>query len=205
MQMSKGPSIARRLLQQIRIERSALHLRLLLVRILLAPLPRPLGARIRPLFFSLAGFKFGQRTLMFGTPYIQGQGDIYRRLKSGDDCWFQYGCVFELGETIEMGNRVRIGHEVMILTTTHEILGPYCRLGAPISRPVRIEDGVWLCARCIVLPGVTVGAGAVVAAGAVVTKNVPPNTLVAGTPARVIKQLGSSTNMPQPHIEAVVH
>ena len=55
------------------------------------------------------------------------------------------------------------------------------------TRPVRIEDGVWIAANATVLKGVTIGQGAVVAAGAVVTKDVPPRTMVAGVPARVIR------------------
>jgi maltose O-acetyltransferase len=59
-----------------------------------------------------------------------------------------------------------------------------------ISKPVVIEDDVWLAARVTVLKGVRIGRGAVVAAGAVVTKDVPPCTLVGGVPARIIKQIG---------------
>lgn len=56
------------------------------------------------------------------------------------------------------------------------------------SKPVVIEDNVWIGANCIILPGVTIGMGSVVAAGSVVTKNVPPMVLIAGSPARVIKR-----------------
>ncbi|NTU65300.1 MAG: hypothetical protein HGB05_18340 [Chloroflexi bacterium] len=63
------------------------------------------------------------------------------------------------------------------------------RAGATFSAPVTIQDGTWLGARCIVLPGVTVGRGSVVGAGSVVTKDVPPNTLVGGVPAKVIRSI----------------
>jgi acetyltransferase-like isoleucine patch superfamily enzyme len=55
--------------------------------------------------------------------------------------------------------------------------------------PVTIGAGVWVGARAMIMPGVTIGDGAVIAAGAVVTKDVPPNTLVAGVPARIVREL----------------
>jgi len=60
--------------------------------------------------------------------------------------------------------------------------------GSPLST-VSVEDGAWIAARVTVLPGVTIGRGSVVAAGAVVTRDVPPNCLVAGVPARVLREL----------------
>jgi tetrahydrodipicolinate N-succinyltransferase len=83
------------------------------------------------------------------------------------------------------------------------IVGKYCHVGAgavvagviepPSAEPVRIGDHVMLGANCVILEGVTVGDGAVVAAGAVVTKDVPENVVVAGAPARVIKVIDDST------------
>ena len=70
---------------------------------------------------------------------------------------------------------------------------PECRAGAHLARPIRIESGAWIGARSTILPGVTVGHGAVVAAGAVVTRDVEPNTLVAGVPARVLRSLEPSS------------
>ena len=59
------------------------------------------------------------------------------------------------------------------------------------SKPIIIEDDAWLATRCMVLKGVTIGKGAVVAAGAVVTKDVPPYTMVAGVPAKAIKKINT--------------
>jgi maltose O-acetyltransferase len=74
----------------------------------------------------------------------------------------------------------------MILTTSHK-LGPSAhRAGKHDLLPVEIGDGAWIGARATILPGVTIGRGAVVSAGSVVNKNVPPNSIVAGTPARVV-------------------
>ena len=82
------------------------------------------------------------------------------------------------------------GHDIMILTGEHD----YTKFGqerklSTSARPVHIKQGAWLATRCIIMPGVTVGEHAVVAAGAVVTRDVAPYTVVAGVPAKVIKEL----------------
>jgi maltose O-acetyltransferase len=126
---------------------------------------------------------------MWGTPTITGGRDLYRKLTIGQGCWFNVDCFFDLGASINIGDHVAIGHQVMILTTSHEIGPPEQRAAALETRPVRIESGAWLGARCTILPGVTIGAGAIVAAGAVVSRDVSPNTMVVGIPARAIKSL----------------
>jgi len=170
-------------------ETVGLHLRLLVARALLAPLPPHVGSRVRPLVLRAAGFRIGRGTVMWGTPIITGSGDIYRRLAVGQECWFNVGVLINLGAEVSIGDRVGLGHQVMILTETHPIGSPERRAGPVLARPVRIGDGAWLGTRALILPGVEIGAGAVVAAGAVVTKDVPPNVLVGGVPARVLREL----------------
>lgn len=88
-------------------------------------------------------------------------------------------------EKIEIGNGVRIGRNVSIrdFNGEHVILSDtYCN-----QSPVYIGDHVWICSGASIMPGVTIGEGAIIAANAVVTKNVPPHSMVAGVPARVIK------------------
>ena len=107
----------------------------------------------------------------------------------GKDCVIGRGCSFELGEWVRIGSRVTLGDEVMIITTTHE-LGPRDHRAGPLVRTsVTVEDGAWIGPRCVILPGVTVGSGAIVEAGSVVNKNVPANARVRGTPARVVERL----------------
>lgn len=89
---------------------------------------------------------------------------------------------------IRIGHRVRISKEVQIETAGLDFLSgppPYRHQ----SKPIIIEDGVWIGTRSMVLGGVRIGAHAVIAAGSIVTRDVPPRTLVAGTPAKVIRQL----------------
>lgn len=88
---------------------------------------------------------------------------------------------------ITIADKVLIGPKVTIASVNHP-LDPQKRRGVEL-KPVRIEENAWLAANSTILPGVTVGKNAVVAAGAVVTKDVPANTVVAGVPARVIKHI----------------
>ncbi len=91
---------------------------------------------------------------------------------------------------ITIGNDVLIGPNVTIATPLHP-LDPEHRLKKENQRnlPVTIGNNVWIASGAMILPGVTIGDGAVVAAGAVVTHDVPPNVLVAGVPAKIIKDL----------------
>lgn len=95
-----------------------------------------------------------------------------------------------LSGPINIGQNVMMGPEVMIYTSNHcsartDI--PMIEQGETDKAPVTIEDDVWIGARAILLPGVTVGRGAIIAAGSIVTKDVSPYTVVGGNPARVIK------------------
>jgi maltose O-acetyltransferase len=179
----------RKLIRVMREEFSGLHIRLLLARILLAPLPMHVGSRLRIHILRLAGFQIGYGCVMWGMPAFTGGRDLYRNLTIGQNCLFNIGCFFDLGAPITIGDGVAIGHQVMILTSSHDIGPPERRAAALAIRSVTIGRGAWLGARSTILPGVTIGAGAIVAAGAVVNRDVPPNTLVAGVPARPIKPL----------------
>ena len=88
-------------------------------------------------------------------------------------------------DKITIGTKVAISREAFICTASHDITKPNRPLE---TAPITICDGVWIGARAIILPGVTIGEGAVVAAGAVVTKDVEPWTVVAGNPAKFIKR-----------------
>jgi maltose O-acetyltransferase len=172
----------------IREECAGLHARLLLARLLLVWLPIDVGGRVR-VFLLRACFRIGKGTMMAGTPRFTGGKDVYRNLTIGSGCWFNVGCFFDLNDSITVGNDVSFGHEVFVLTTSHETGPSSRRASASYCKPVTIGDGAWLGSRCTILPGVDIGAGAVVAAGALVHKTVPPNTMVAGVPARAVKYL----------------
>jgi len=103
----------------------------------------------------------------------------------GSDCWIAEDVSLDDRGGLEIGDHVSIGSGVQVWTAQHDWRSPDF---AYESAPVRIGDRAWVNARSIVLPGVTIGEGAVVAAGAVVPKDVPPWTLVGGVPARVLGQ-----------------
>lgn len=165
------------------------HLRLAFVRFLAFFLPVNVGNRLRLRLLRLSGFRIGQSGMIMGMPTIVGQGNIYKKLQIGNGCLFNMGCYFDLAAPITIEHNVGVGNDVLLLTGSHEISDSGRRVGNLIASPIVIQEGAWLGARCVVLPGVTIGRGAVVAAGAVVTKDVPPNSLVAGVPAKVIREL----------------
>jgi len=118
----------------------------------------------------------------------KGQG-----LRIGDRT--QLGHNARIDQCVTIGDDVLMGPDVVILTNTHEFenLGiPINRQGKIHVRPVVIGNDVWLGTRVIVMPGVRIGDHAVIGAGSVVTKDVPPRAVVAGNPARLIRYRGES-------------
>ena len=88
-------------------------------------------------------------------------------------------------DVVEIGNNVVISQDAWLCTASHDISSSQMALK---TRPIKIGDNVWVAARTAILPGVTIGDGAVVAACAVVVKNVPPWIVVGGNPAQSIKK-----------------
>lgn len=182
-----------RLGRVIREELSSFRPRLQLALIFGGLLPAHSGRRLRAAILRLGGLAIGRGTLVLGQPVIIGGGNPYRLLKIGEYCWVNMGCVFDLGAPVTIGNRVALGHEVLFITSSHYVGDPERRGGLPLNAPITVEDGVWIGARAILLPGVTVGESSIVAAGAVVIRDVPPHTLVAGVPAKPARELDTLT------------
>lgn len=111
------------------------------------------------------------------------------KVSIGDNVWINRNCSFYASgylkdSDIIIGDNVAIGFETSIFSAAHD----YSRLELPdIAKTVKIGDDVWIGGRCVILPGIEIGDGAVVGAGSVVTKNVAPYTIVAGNPAKKIK------------------
>ena len=131
-----------------------------------------------------SGFSIGAGTLVHGMPRINGPKALFTHLQVGRDCVIDIGVVMDLEERITIGDNVLVGPQAMILTSSHELGPREHRAGPLIRNPVIIDDGAWIGARCVILPGVTIGAGAVVEAGSVVNKDVPPNMRFGGIPAK---------------------
>ena len=92
---------------------------------------------------------------------------------------------------VEIGNNVNLAQGITVTALNHNFSDTNKRIDEQgvSTNPVTIEDDVWVGANAVILPGVTIGEHCVVAAGAIVTKDVPPHSLVAGVPAKVIKQI----------------
>ncbi len=139
---------------------------------------------IRALFSELIGRRVDESFLLI-PPFFTAGGD---EIRVGRNVFINQNCTFyDLGG-LNIADDVMIGPNVSLITTGHPI-EPSQRRAATVGRPIVIERNVWIAAGVTIIGGVTVGENSVVAAASVVTRNVPPNTLVAGNPARVIRSI----------------
>jgi maltose O-acetyltransferase len=135
---------------------------------------------------DVIGLSIGRGSRIHSGCYVwfYGPGQIRRSGTSiGEHCVINRGCCLDVRGTLVMGDNVSVSPEVAILTTQHDYRDPAFPLQ---SRPVVIEDHVWIGMRATILPGTTIGRGAVVAAGAVASGEIEPFTVVAGVPARPV-------------------
>lgn len=111
------------------------------------------------------------------------------KIKIGNDVDFALGVIVTTSGYVSIGDRTLIGYRAQILSANHNVPEGFGRIfdSGHVKKSVTIGSDVWIGAGAIILPGVTVGDGAVVCAGSVVTKDVPEFSYVAGVPARVIK------------------
>jgi acetyltransferase-like isoleucine patch superfamily enzyme len=140
---------------------------------------------IRAVFSDLIGHKVDDSFSLIPPFYTTGGENI----RVGRNVFINQNCtMYDLGG-IDIADDVMIGPNVSIITSGHPI-EPSHRRGSVIAKPIVIERNVWIAAGATIIGGTTVGENSVVAAGSVVTKDVPPNTLVGGNPARVIRSIG---------------
>jgi acetyltransferase-like isoleucine patch superfamily enzyme len=142
------------------------------------------AARVRELFSELTGRKVDD-TFTLIPPFHSAYG---LDLRVGKRVFINQCCtIYDMGG-VDIADLVMIGPNVNIITSGHP-LEPSQRRAYVEAKPIVIEKNVWIAAGATIIGGVTVGENSVVAAGAVVTKDVPPDSLVAGVPARVIRSL----------------
>lgn len=134
-----------------------------------------------------AGVKLAPGVKICGRGWIYGRGP----LEVGADSWFSPGVIIytNVNASIVIGARCDVGPGVELITGSHEV-GPAARRAGPgTAGTIRLGDGCWIGAGTRILGGVTIGAGSVTAAGALVTRDLPPNSFAAGVPAVVKKEL----------------
>ena len=139
---------------------------------------------LRALMSRLVGYKVDDGFRLFPPVYT----DFGKNIKIGKDVFVNSGCCFQDQGGVTLGDGCLVGHNVVFATLDHDKRPG--RRGDMIAAPIVVGKDVWIGAHATILKGVTIGDGAIVAAGAVVTRDVPPNTIAAGVPARVVKTIG---------------
>ena len=142
---------------------------------------------VKRYFLNLAGMRIAGDALINGGTRFLGRGQVI----VGGQTWVGPNCSFYThpNASIVIGDRCDIAPEVSFVTGSHVLGTSERRAGDGCTKPIFIGNGCWIGARATILGGVRVGNGSVVAAGAVVTKDVPENSLAGGVPARLIRQL----------------
>jgi len=145
----------------------------------------------RILLLKFLGAQIGKDTLIYKVSLFNLYRTGLRGLKIGPSCFLADEVMLDLADEIVLENQVTLAVRAMILTHTN--VGykdhPLQKYFPSFTKPVRLERGCFIGAGAIILPGVTVGEKSFVAAGSVVTKDVPPSTLVAGVPAKKIRKI----------------
>lgn len=138
---------------------------------------------IRRLFFKLTG-QPEEKTFGMFPPFTS---DFGKNIHVGKNVFINSGCRFQDQGGITLGDGTLVGHNVVLATLNHGF-APEDR-SSLYPKPIQTGKHVWIGANATVLPGVTIGDNAIVAAGAVVTKDVKPNTIVGGVPAKEIGRI----------------
>lgn len=138
---------------------------------------------IREIFSRLTGKPVDETFGLF-PPFST---DCGKNIHVGKNVFINSGCRFQDQGGIFIGDGVLIGHNVVLATLNHDI-DPQKRSDM-FPAPIRIGNNVWIGAQATVLPGVTIDDGAIIAAGAVVSRDVPANVIVGGVPAKIIKKI----------------
>ena len=143
----------------------------------------------RARILALAGARVGKNNRVYPFLTIVNYVD---EIYLGDDVFLNVNVTFGANAPIVISSGVSVGPGCCFLPTTHHVGEPTRRAGRASASPIRIGRGAWLGANVTVLGGVTVGAGSIIAAGAVVTDDIPENVIAGGVPARVIRPIENS-------------
>lgn len=141
----------------------------------------------RKVWLKIFGAKIKRKSVIYrNTEILKING-----LKIGERSQVGWHCLLDARGGLEIGNNVVIASYCKIISGTHDINSSSF---VGMVKKTIIKDYVWICTSAIILPGVKIGKGAVIAAGSVVTKDVPDYCVVAGNPAKIIKKRNESIN-----------
>ena len=146
----------------------------------------PICNCIKKYVLVFRGAKIGTNVYIYPGVYI----DKPNRLVIGDDVVLSRDVIITTSGGVCIGDRVMVGYGSKILSADHAIpqsVEKPIRFSGHVFGPVNIQDDVWICANCVITQGITVGRSSVIAAGAVVIKDVPPHIITGGVPAKIIK------------------
>lgn len=146
---------------------------------------------LRFLFLSIMGAEIGKDTTIMNVKFINFHRTGFKGLKIGNECFIGDETLIDLYDQVSLKDQVTLGQRVLVLTHTN--VGyknhPLQKFFPKNSKPVTFKNGCFIGAGSIILPGITIGEESFVAAGSVVTENVPKKTLVAGIPAKVVRKI----------------
>ncbi len=153
-----------------------------------------------PLILGYGTVSIGDRVRIGGnaTFIVSYKANPNPTIEIGDNVYVGYATLFSCAERITLGNNILIAAGAQFYDNNNHPIDPEARrqnlpVGKEDVAPITIEDDVWIGSHAVILKGVTVGRGSVVALSSVVTKDVPPMSVVAGNPAKVVKQIVSSS------------
>ena len=172
-------------------ETHSIHPRYLVVQLLVSLLPHNSLNRVRAALYRMGGLRIGHGTLILGRLTLTSGGRLQDKLSIGWGSRINSPFYADLNAPLEIGNLVGIGHHAVFITTDHDTSNPADRAGPVRTAKIVVEDGASIGANCTILPGVTIGRGAVVAAGSVVSQSVPAHKAAGGVPARPYKSFDS--------------
>lgn len=140
---------------------------------------------LKKYYIILQGGKVGKNVTFYPGIKINPANKI----SLGDNVDLAWGVLITTGGSVEIGDRTLVGYGTKILSANHVIPPNHEKIfgAGHIPKKIVIHNDVWIGANCVIVAGVTIGEGAVVAAGSVVTKDVPPFAIVGGVPAKIIK------------------
>lgn len=151
-------------------------------------------SRIRANILRLLGYGIGKNAIITRGLSLSKRSD---RVLIGEGCFLNEHVYFNATAPITLGKHCDVGFYVQFATASHTLHYPqhsHRPIDPDTSQPIQVGNHVWIGASAIICPGVTIGDGAIIAAGSVVTKDVPAHTLVGGVPAKVIKPVPNPEN-----------